>query len=535
MRKILAFIVSAVFLFTMTACGDEPSDGRNYSFSYALSENPQNLDPQLAADSNSLTIIENMFEGLTATDENGAVAYGAAQSCEISEDNLTYTFTLRDDCFWNDGVNEPYAVTADDFVFAFQRIFNPVMQSPYRETFSCIKNASKIINNQLEYTELGVYAPDDLTVVFELDYRNPCFMELLSTSPAMPCSQKFFESTNARYGLDDKSVISNGSFYIKQWFYDPYGSDNFILMKRNSANSSEKHDIVPNSINFTIEKADADINESFRTGNYDCIISGSKSDYDNILSRSFTVNEFAYKTLGIIMNCESEQLSDENIRKALTYSLDRNSYKDKLISSYQAAYGIVPPCMMTGDSYYRKIIDDSMLSVYDKQKALEHINKSENIPNLTLMTTAEYADTVYMNELAASWLDNLGIYVRVEEVELSEYKRRIAEKDYQLAVYEITANYNNPYDILNIFRSGNNNFGYSSSDTDNLLEKSTVLNGTEKRCQAYYEAERNIIENCGFIPVYYKKIYCIYGSGSQDIIFDPFKNTVNFRYGKNFS
>lgn len=535
MRKILAFIVSAVFLFTMTACSDEQPDGRNYSFSYALSENPQNLDPQLAADSNSLTIIENMFEGLTSTDENGNLTYGAAQSCEISEDNLTYTFTLREDCYWNDGVNEPYAVTADDFVFAFQRIFNPVMQSPYMETFSCIKNASKIINNQLDYTELGVYAPDSLTVVFELDYRNPCFMELLSTSPAMPCSQKFFESTNARYGLDDQSVISNGSFYIKQWFYDPYGNDNFILMKRNSANSSEKHDIVPNNVKFTIEKADADIDESFRSGNYDCIISGNKSDYNNILSRSFTVNEYLYKTLGIVMNSENPDLSDENIRKALVYSLDRNSYKDKLISNYQAAYGIVPPCMMTGDSYYREIIDENMLSVYDIQKAKEYLDKSGDIPNLTLMTAPEYADTVYMNELALNWLDNLGIYIRVEEVELSEYKRRIAEKDYQLAVYEITADYNNPYDILNIFRSGNNIFGYNSSDTDNLLEKSTVLNGTEKRCQAYYEAERNIIQNCGFIPVYYKKIYCIYGSGSQNIIFDPFKNTVNFRYGKNYS
>ena len=70
--------------------------------------------------------------------------------------------------------------------------------------------------------------------MFELDYPSAEFLQSLTFTAAMPCNQQFFENTKGRYGLDDKSVPSNGAFYIKQWFYDPYGSDNFIYMSKNS-------------------------------------------------------------------------------------------------------------------------------------------------------------------------------------------------------------------------------------------------------------------------------------------------------------
>lgn len=543
MHKLLktpAILISAAILVTAAGCGEDESSGLDYAFNYGLCANPQNLDPQLAEDEASLTIIQNTFEGLVGYDENGILQYGGADTCEISEDGLSYKFTLKNDRYWYDGVNEKVAVTADDYVFAFQRIFNPVTRSPYRETFSCLKNADKIISGNMDYTKIGVSAEDSLTIIFELDYAEPCFLELLTTSPAMPCNQEFFEGTKARYGLDEQSVISNGPFYIKQWFYDPYGKDNFIFMRRNTANMSENYDVAPYSINFIIEKSDTDMEENFKNGKYDCIISENPSEYRNILSRPYTIDEYACHTLGIIINSEDTVLSDENIRKALSLSVDRSLYKDKLVSSYQAAYGIIPPYIMAGNKNYREYVNEESISEFNPKKAAEILRTGydnlgiENPETLTLMTCSEYADTVYINELINIWYDTLGISIHAEEVELSEYKRRIAERDYQLAVYELTGSYNNPYSILEEFLSDKNVFGYSSAETDNLLKKAAGITGTDKKCNAYSEIEKNIIQNCGFIPFYYKKDYFISGNGSQNLVFNPFSKTVYFRCGKNF-
>lgn len=533
LKRFIITALSAMFIFSFSACGnDDVSDGMNYTFSYALDSNPQNLDPQIATDSTSLTVIENMFEGLLSVNENGWLDYGAAESCDISDDCLTYTFTLRNDRYWYNGNDDEFPLTADDFVFAFQRIFNPVTQSPYSETFSFLKNGQKIINGNADYTEIGVHAPDKQTVVFELDYAQPCFMELLATAPAMPCNQEFFESTNARYGLDDESVISNGAFYMKQWFYDEYGKDNFITMKANNFNSAGS-EICPAGINFIIENSDTDIEENFRNGDYDCLYSDEQSNYKNILSRSFEIEEYSDCTTGIIIN--PEQITDDNLKKALSLSLDREKFSSKLASDYQAAYGIVPPSASVGNSLYRDIQPDNLIARYDIEQALTALGSCENIPQLTLITSPDYAETLYISQIAEMWQDKLKTDIKVIETDSADYKRRIAERDYQLAVYDISADYSNPYDVLEKFRSDSNSFGYSDETTDNLLKLSETINGTEKKCGIYAETEKNIIDNCGFIPIYYKKAYFISSNDSEDIIFNPFNHTVNFRYGKNYS
>ena len=105
----------------------------------------------------------------------------------------------------------------------------------------------------MDYSELGVYAVNNTELVFYLDRPNSEFLYLLTTAPAMPCNKRFFEGTKARYGLDEESVISNGAFYMTQWSYDPYGSDNLIYMKRNYENSTADR-VYPYMLTFYIDR-----------------------------------------------------------------------------------------------------------------------------------------------------------------------------------------------------------------------------------------------------------------------------------------
>ena len=216
MRKFISVLAAfALIAGTFTGCTENRSDGANYSFDCALPGNPESLDPQFASDSNSMTVIANLFTGLVTMNDKGEISNAAAESYTISDDMLTYTFKIRDDCYWyfdededeETDENEVTPISAYDFVFAFRRIFNPETCSPHREKFRCLKNAGKIIDKNADYSEIGVRAISDRELVFELEYPSAGFLSSLSTTPAMPCNEEFFNSTKGRYGLDDLSLI----------------------------------------------------------------------------------------------------------------------------------------------------------------------------------------------------------------------------------------------------------------------------------------------------------------------------------------
>ena len=155
MKRSLLLISAAMCAVMTVSCGNEDKgDGLNHLYDVPLLGNPASLDPQYANDPSSNTVIKNMYSGLMKSDENGSISCCNAASYEISADGMTYTFKLRNDNYWfadknrNDIIekSEYFPVTADDYVFAFQRILDPKMQSPYAKLYSCIKGGEKIIS-----------------------------------------------------------------------------------------------------------------------------------------------------------------------------------------------------------------------------------------------------------------------------------------------------------------------------------------------------------------------------------------------------
>ena len=171
------------------------------------------FDPQLASGDSELVITKNCFQGLLDRDEHGALTTGAAESYKVSPDGLVYTFYLQKGLLWSDGTTP---ITADDFVFAFQRLFKPETGAPSRGDFFNILNAEKILNGEKPMSTLGVRAVDDYTVEFTLINADPLFPELLVTAAAMPCNRAFFESTIGRYGLGKEYIIFNGAYYLRR-------------------------------------------------------------------------------------------------------------------------------------------------------------------------------------------------------------------------------------------------------------------------------------------------------------------------------
>ena len=285
------FCTALCLILTITIFAGCSSNNDKIDFIYPFSGDIKSFDPQIAKTADEFLLVENCFEGLVRVNDNGKVQAGVAKTWEISNGGKTYTFHLRQGAKWNvkstsqssdnkeltkvqELMGESFNpdITANDFVFALQRACEKNTDAPLFSSISNIVNASKIHSGKLSSNKLGVKALDDYTLEINLKSADDGFLNVLATAVAMPCNKEFFYNTKGRYGLDDKSIISNGAFFIRQWFYDPYGHDNFVYMQRNLANN--KYDkIYPTSLNFYIKDTYEESENSFADNESDVLLS----------------------------------------------------------------------------------------------------------------------------------------------------------------------------------------------------------------------------------------------------------------------
>lgn len=543
-KKITAFICCA--LLCLSSCGSSDAhqgDGSGMMYNVALLGNPQSLDPQYADDETSNTVISNLYSGLLKRDSSGNISCCNAESYNVSDDNTTYRFKLRTDNYWffdknaNDKVDddEIFPVTADDYVFALQRILDPEMQSPFAEEFSCIMGGRAAINGTAPAENIGVTAEDDYTLVITLDYPSADFPNLLASNAAFPCNKEFFLSTKGRYGLDDKSVMSNGAFFVRQWFYDPYGSNNILYMKKNSANSSDENKIYPSYLSFTIEKNEPDIRELFKNGNIDCFTTMNLGSFNK---KKYSITSSRSVTLGLVFNPQDKICSNTNFRKSLAYGIDRTSLNEEIGSDVQTAFGIIPPSVTLLGRSYRELSTDSVFDFYDEAKALSFCEAAkselnvESFGTLKLITSTNSVDSGYLHSVTRRLQDTLGFYIGIEEITQNEFDSRIESGDYQIALYPVKGSYNSGIPVLEQF-PGNKVIGISENASNEIGSLRTVAELTELP-EKLSLTERHILEEFSFIPIFYKNSYLITNDTNEDIVYDAFSGAVDFRIAKNF-
>ena len=214
--RMTAVVLAAAFAFLLTGCGGSSA---STSFTWFVDNIPANLDPQVATKAEDVIACENLYGGLVRRNASGELVPDLCERWEISSDGLTYTFYLKSGLTYTGtkGAATDYAITAEDFVYAFRRVFDPQTASPYAVEFSAIQNSASVLDGTADPGTLGVSAIGELTLVFRLSERDDTFLSKLTLPGAMPCDEAFFESTRGTYGLSSTSTLSSGSFYIYNW------------------------------------------------------------------------------------------------------------------------------------------------------------------------------------------------------------------------------------------------------------------------------------------------------------------------------
>lgn len=525
----------------------EEGDGKGYLFTYTLTENPDSLDPQIARNSAAFTVLRNMMQGLLEEQPDGTVTYGAASHYSITEDGLRYTFTLRDDSYWyydenkNDEIDdgEQWNVTAEDFVFAFQRLFMNETKSPYRDDFRCIQGADAIIDEGASADTIGVYAEGENTLVFQLAFPSADFLTLLTTPAAMPCSRKFFESTKGKYGLDEDSVISNSGFYMRRWFYDPYGSDNLIYLSCNSANDTVQP-VCPSDVTFLIRSSQTKADEEFAAGKSDILTTTTYYPQYNAAS-GYSVTSWRTITLGLMLNTEWEAFKNPDIRKAFAAAVPRKLFPSNSGGDAEGAYGIVPPETRIGLTSYKDYAGGNLFEDIPESEINSLFQKGMHDLGLTSLPSADILmcegtvseDDIY--EIIQVWQADFGFYGGIEVLPEDEFEQRLADKDYAIALCSVTGNRNMASSVLESFGTGANSFGYSSETVDALLDSMGSARDHTELASICRQTESVIAEENIFIPVFYKNKYLIYSTKNRDISYEPYSGVMNFRNAKYFS
>lgn len=534
MKKRLTACITALLLcigcLTMTSCKED--DGKGYVFGYDISSNPGSLDPQYASDKESYLIIGCIFEGLYRTAGDGSVEKAMAESCTVSDDGLTYTFTLKQNRYWTDVNGYNKQVTADDFVFGFQRLFMPETRAPKASEYFCIKNAQKINSGEItDVSQLGVKADGKFGLIIELEYTEPSFEMMLSMPAAMPCNKDYFSAAQGKYGLDAERTPSNGPFYVKTWYYDAWSKNNNNMVLRYCDKYDEHDEVTPLGLNFFVED---DHMTDFSDGTSQSIVlSGSTAK--NYLGSDYVYDEYSTAVYGIMMNTKKSIFKSDKLRYALLFASDKSTLS--LPFGYSAADGIVAPSVKNSLGGYRDtagnrtaVKPDEIKAYSSYQSACENIDKADlHSVNILAVQNRDEEIGKSLGGILQQWQAKLGFYCSISYVSESEYDEKIASGDYTLALARINGDYNRPEAYLRQFTDSGYKYSAMDDTYSALLQQATQAKDAKEEYELCVSAEKQLITDGRFIPVAYVTEYFISTKNCEGIIYDPFTGQIDYR------
>lgn len=495
---LVAFLVAGIFI--PLANVDAQSEK---ILNVAIASEPPSIDPALGNENISGAVIRNTFERLTWLDPEGVPQPAAAESWEISEDGLTYTFTIRENTQWTNG--EP--VTAHDFDYSWKRTLNPETASQSAALFYIIKGAEAYNQGEAGVEEVAVQALDDYTLEVTLNSPVPYFLDLINGQAFSPVLQSVIES-NPEWALEASELyVSNGPFKLSEWVHQGH------IMLEKSDTYWDKENVHLDGVNMQIIESQATANRAFQAGDIDYV--GNPFTYVSLDSIDLyeANNQLHIADEGSVyyytMNLEDSTMSNLNLRQALALAIDRQGLVDNVLKGGEKpALGLVPPSIKGFEDKEAYFADN------DPEAAREHLalaleelglNEPSDL-SLTIKFNTSEAHSAVAQYIQNSWIQNLGINIELSNTEWQVHLDNLANKDYQVARLGWSSRYNDGTSLLNMYltpETGNNYTGWDSDEYRELIKKADNELDVDKRIELLKEAEALFIADLPLIPIYY--------------------------------
>lgn len=561
-----------VLALVLTGCGEKNSantskgaeaDGSSSGqiLYTANKSEPGTLDPALAQGTHESWILNHLFTGLLAYDEEGNLVSGMAEMPEISEDGLHYTFKIKDGMKWSNG--DP--VTAKDFEFSWLRVLDPETASIYAyqlyyvkggEAYNSVEkpgiyyvkddagNDTKEVDHEVTYTdadltgldvdgksddekaqavyekwladaraEVGVKAVDDTTLEVTLENPTPYFSDLTAFYTLYPVNQKVVEE-NPDWATDAETHVSNGAFKLQSWEHD----SKIEVVKNENWFNADKVKLA--GINWDILEDSNTAFQNFDSGKYwievdppQEVVAQKFTEEDPILVIGKQVGTYYYNLNNIPKESEKNPFTNVNIRKAFSLALDRKSLCENITKGGQIpAEGMVPYGLMDeagkefrdGSENFLKFDPEEAKALFEKGLEEEGLTVADVNGKVLLYNTDE-AHKKIAQAVQQMWKQTLGVDVQLENVDFNVKLAREKAHDFDISRAGWVGDYSDPMTMMDLFVTGGsfNDSGYSNPKYDELIKTAIQSPDQKVRMDSMKEAEKILMEDMPIVPLYF--------------------------------
>lgn len=554
-KKVIALMLAAAMVVGVTACGggsdtttpaadsgdaasetteggEAPADdtgadstapaasGEGKVLSVQIGPNPETIDPALNSALDGGNMILHTFECLLTVDQEGKLAPGQAESWETSEDGLTWTFHLRDGLKWSDGS----ALTANDFVYSWRRVCDPMVAAPYAETvLGMVEGYADAIGGNLE--ALGVEAPDDKTLVVHLTQPCSYFGSLAAFATLSPVQQATIDANGDGWAVAADTYVCNGSFYISEWVPGSY------IMCTKNPNYWNADAIKLDAIKFNLIEDPNASYSAYQTGEVLFIKDVPTEEIPSLEGNAEFHVEPIIGTYYLSLNTEREPFNDPKVRKALSLAIDREYVAGTLMQgTYSAASNFMGPGWIDTDG--SQFIDNAnggkpYIDTANHEANVEEAKQlladagypdGAGFPSITYSTNDAGYHKVVAEYLQQAWAE-IGVELQVDIVEWASFTPMRRNGDYDASRNGWVGDYSDPSNMLDLLYSsnGNNDGKFNNAEYDAAMDTSRTTLDAAERSAALHKAEDILMNEAACVPVAYYNDFWLQSSKIQNM------------------
>ena len=523
--KKLALLLAVVMTLSLvlTACSTNTAGGAgDAALSVCVGPNPDTIDPVLNTTVDGATLIIHAFEGLYTLDENGTPIPGQAESCDVSDDGLTYTFHLRDDLKWSDGT----PLTAEDFVWSWQRAIDPDTGSDYAYMFESIAGYSDALDLDnpeyaaenpdmskinIDLSKFQVKALDEKTLEVKLSAAIPYFLELTAFPTFSPVQKATVDANGESWAVDAATYISNGPYKMSEWV----PSSHITYVK--NENYWNVDALGPDSIRFVLMEDDNSILSAYQTGEILFADSMPTDEIDAWKDKSDFYMSGQLGTNYISFNTQKAPLDDPLVRQALTLAVDRDYICYNIGKVGQEPAGAFVATGLAdadnskefrevGGDYYDPTAEANEANLEKAKQLLAEAGypNGEGLPTIEFAYNEGSSNQQIGEALQNMWAE-LGVNLILSSQEWQTFVNTRKNGDYSIARNGWLADYNDPISFLDIWITGggNNDAHWSNAEYDALISEIKATSDTEQRYELMHQCEDILFDEWVLCPLFY--------------------------------
>lgn len=499
MKSIIKFLFIVACMLTMTCCQKKPtSDHKARFLNVNLPGEPKTMDPRKGGDVYSSAMHFFLFEGLTRVSEKATDDLALAKQIDISKDNLTYTFHLRESV-WSNG--KP--LTAHDIAYSWKKMLDPNFQAPNVNLLYPIAFAEEAKKGEVSLDKIGIKVVDDLTLEIKLHSPTPYFLNLISFCVFFPVNQEIDETNPKWADQVGEDFICNGPYKMVKW-----SSSNEIILEKNET-YWDKENVKLQGIHISLVEDENTALEMFKNKELDIL----GSPYTNVtidaapflkeqnLLKPFPVG----KTLICCFNTEKGPFQNKHIRKAFSLAMDREAIIAAIgIEGEIPAVNFVPPVLKKGKN-------KAMIPVFSPEEAKKELALGLEETGLSLSDFSKMRMIYPIREahhklsqiLQEQWRETLGVTIQLEATAHSVFLTKTNNSDFDICQYYWVAQYDDPMNILDRFKKRASPKNYPKWENEEYIKllDASYFASKEEREDLLEKAEELILEEMPIAPI----------------------------------